>query len=94
MPDGKYVTFKMGDWEHFLRTHVIQDLEEKIIEDAVVIRRQDVFASPALDVYAGCITVAVKMMAPGPKRDNLVWIADYFHEQAVLASQVHSKVPD
>lgn len=63
------------------------------IDDAVVIRRQDLFAAPALHGYAASIDVAIRMGDPASMRD-LKAVADYFHEQAVLADAESYKLPD
>jgi len=91
MLDDKYVVFKSED---FLDETVLPtDVEP--ITDAVVIRRQDMFAPPALHVYANSIAMAVKMIdINAAERKPLQAIADYFHEQAVLAEAEAWKWPD
>jgi hypothetical protein len=97
--EAKYVVVKVDDLRVTSVDHEVVEWEasfcsEDVVYDAVVIRRQDVFAPPALDAYASSIRVAVDLMAPGPTRDHLKEIADYFHEQAVLAWDTQRKVPD
>jgi hypothetical protein len=108
MEDSKYVVFHreyhrqwMDEWPE-----VNPEEEPREIEDAVVIRRQDVFAASALFSYANSIRTATEIMemeraARGGDRtdldemvDRLNEIADYFVGQAELASKSASKIPD
>lgn len=82
----------------------LTDLRE--IPDAVVIRRQDVFAASTLFAYANSIRTATEIMemcraevgAPRAQldevSDRLNGIADYFVTQAERATKSASKVPD
>jgi hypothetical protein len=99
--DNKYVVFKRDEFRDWFCTvgdhsHGVNVL--KAVEDAVVIRRQDAFAPPALDAYANAITVALELIKEGvtsnPKAVALRDIADYFHQQAALAWSVERKLPD
>lgn len=94
----KYVTFKVEEFQEFL-----ERMKDKgsapmpaEVEDAVVIRRQDVFAPPALDSYANSIVVALEALPDGfdHLRAQLREKADYFHEQAELAWHTNRKLPD
>jgi hypothetical protein len=81
------------------------------LPDAVVIRRQDLFAGPALHSYAAAISIAVKLSRDNgiAKQGNrtvdevlddaasirhMQGVADYFHEQALLADEEGWKTPD
>lgn len=71
------------------------------VDDAVVIRQQDIFAGPALHVYSASINAAIMAIKDrDPKADcrKLQSIADYFHEQATEADQLAGseagKIPD
>lgn len=100
----KYVVFKREDWKRAINeandrmdrglvplassfTRLI-DIE---VDDAVVIRRQDVFAPPALAMYANSIRTALDVAQlhevgdPNETARRLQAIADYFHEQSELA---------
>lgn len=99
--DNKYVVVKREEWDALLRVAPAMVAEHfpEPIPDAVVIRRQDVFAPPALDTYANAIYTAVEIlrMQNGQHADEarrLLNIADYFHGQAVTAWQTNRKVPD
>jgi hypothetical protein len=103
MPEGKYVVFKTEDWNTIFNCleEVFELKKEsgvlirgKILDDAVVIRRQDIFAPPALDAYSNSILVSLAMMGPGETKERLKDIASYFHEQAVLSWDTDRKVPD
>lgn len=112
----KYVVFKKGEWDawwevwHGKMTDAIQGhedpgrmgfkLDELRLEDAVVIRRQDVFAPPALDAYSNTLRTAVEALKAGKGGYNdklvahLTEVADYFHEQASLSWETNRKMPD
>lgn len=106
--DEKYITFKRAEFVEWAKSAVAaldKSAQEsgydedprgypQPLEDAVVIRRQDYFAGPALHSYAHGISLAVKLAAPGKRALELQSIADYFHEQAVLADEEGRKVPD
>ncbi len=75
------------------------------VRDAVVIRRQDVFAPPALDAYANGIQVAIEVLVAegwvdgdgvgeGDTIHRLRNLADFFHGQAALAWDADRKIPD
>ena len=98
--DEKYVTFNRQALLEFLGT--IPAYQEMIIDavhrltlgDAVVIRRQDKFASPCLATYAAMIGL-VAMEHPDPSvKTDLLNIADYFEGQAKLAAEEGYKLPD
>lgn len=95
--DEKYVVFKRDEWEQYFRTQGASILVA--VEDAVVIRRQDVFAPPALDAYANSISVAVEALQGREGVDTaliakLLKVADYFHSQAQTAWITERKLPD
>ena len=105
MADGKYVVFKADDWgilckmmkEHFPE----EDFDNAstyigTVHDAVVIRRQDMFAPAALHVYASSISMAAQLLisSDADKAQSLQRIADYFHEQATEAEAEAWKLPD
>ena len=102
-PDEKYITFKRDEFMEVMtpqaRNMVTSQmhLEEVVavaIPDAVVIRRQDKFASPCLATYAAMIGM-VAMEHPDKKtQTELLAIADYFEEQAKLAAEEGHKLPD
>ena len=96
----KYVVFKREDFEEarkYLRGRSILPEE---VPDAVVIRRQDVFAAPAFRIYsngiAASLAVAAKLVTPGLTLHDtgLERIARYFEQQAELSEQEQRKVPD
>lgn len=78
----------------------LMTLNQMEIDDAVVIRRQEVFSGPALAAYAHGIHIAIKVARlhetgePNETARRLVEIADYFHEQSELAYGESFKIPD
>jgi hypothetical protein len=106
--DAKYITFKRQDfleWLGFLHSQdpstyalpvLVKDVNDLAIADAVVIRRQDLFASPALATYAatiGMVSVALKQSGARHTED-LLKVADYFQRQSELAADEGWKYPD
>jgi hypothetical protein len=99
-PD-KYIVFKREDFEPWLYRMNAVDVVPldgtpvpHALPDAVVIRRQDLFAGPALHSYSNNMAMAARMVAEGDEQKRLLGIADYFHEQAVLADAEGWKLPD
>jgi hypothetical protein len=99
-PD-KYITFKRDDWDDFVTnsTDIAPGAGENFAQlrslpDAVVIRRQDLFAGPALHAYSASIAIASKLNSDPELTKSLRNVADYFHEQAVLADAEGWKLPD
>lgn len=99
MKDSKYIVFKREEYELWLyraeaKEHL--DYHPISIDDAVVIRRQDVFAPPALDAYGNAILCVVEAIKEKDEdlAERLQDIADYFHGQANLAWQEKRKMPD
>lgn len=97
----KYVTFKRDEFEEAKRAgsgRMYNTPQE--VEDAVVIRRQDIFAAPAFRAYsatiASSLVVAAKIVAPGMVIHNtgLERISRYFEGQAELSEAEDRKVPD
>lgn len=90
----KYITFNRDELDKFLNDDdLFSKLEMLSLEDAVIIRRQDRFASPALFVYANMIEIVAKNHPDREIRNELQAIADYFHEQGVLAGEEGYKIP-
>lgn len=91
--DDKYIVFPRDQFkEQLSKLHprLFQDIE---IPDAVVIRRQDVFAPPALHSYAMAMAVAISLTDDEVTRKRLQRVADYFHQQAEAASEEAYKLP-
>lgn len=97
MGDGKYVIFKQEEFDKWY-TDILQaanPMAPPPIEDGVVIRRQDVFAPPALDAYANSIQIALSIGAVNETHtSHLRKVADFFHQQAVLSWNANRKLPD
>lgn len=90
--DDKYVVFKREDFENWLTDAGWQELPA--IDDAVVIRRQDVFAGPALSIYASTIGIVASQHSDSDVRQRLLDISDYFARQAEAAYDESYKLPD
>jgi hypothetical protein len=102
--DDKYVVFKRDEFMEAMHpqalNHASAELKTKevldlVLPDAVVIRRQDYFAAPALNAYASCIAIAARLMQHDlVRQQDLISVADYFHQQAELAAEEGWKLPD
>jgi hypothetical protein len=91
--DDKYVTFKRDDLYEALKGQPIS-VAALEIKDAVVIRRQDFFASPALAGYAASIAIAIQLTDDPKRAQQLRYVADYFERQSELAADEGWKLPD
>jgi hypothetical protein len=92
----KYIVFKRRE---FMQTvGDIDGLTERYegleVPDAVVIRRQDKFASPCLATYASMIALVAQNISDTNVGKELLAIADYFEDQAQLAAAEGYKLPD
>jgi hypothetical protein len=99
MSDDKYITFKSEDFYTLLDRDSIGDasfyekLKSIALADAVIIRRQDLFASPCLATYASMISLVASREADPDVRVDLMRVADYFEDQAKLAADEGYKLP-
>lgn len=107
MKDEKYIVFKREDWDRYTsRSGCGANVAKALLplDDAVVIRTQDVFAAPALDGYANAIRTGMAIATLGPLENNaeaneIHWrlgeIADYFHDRACESwERGDKKIPD
>jgi hypothetical protein len=104
--DEKYITFNREEFMQWLGemstydlremsvAEILSKLENLSLADAVVIRRQDYFASPALAGYAASIGVTLHMVEDPKTRAQLMAVADYFQRQSELAADEGWKLPD
>jgi len=104
--DSKYISFKRQEfleWLGLMSTLDLRDVEpERLykdatalsLDDAVIIRRQDKFASPCLLTYAVMISMVGKDHPDPAVRADLLDIADYFNRQGELAGDEGWKLPD
>ncbi len=110
----KYAVFKREDVQEAFKAELGKPLEQTTVstiyakltgaelEDAVVIRRQDIFAPPALEMYSSSILTAIQLAKADLQEGDelpiqikkLEEIAGYFQEQAELAYTTDRKIPD
>jgi len=90
--ETKYVTFRR-DKMLFLSDGYLTFRVDDELTDAVVIRRQDTFASPCLFAYSSMISIVAKNHQDPVVAKELQIIADYFHDQGVLAAEEGFKLP-
>lgn len=91
--DDKYAVFKRDNAISVTDGFVTFRVDDEL-PDAVVIRRQDVFASPALATYAACIAITATLTEDVDRREGLIRVSDYFEGQAALAADEGHKLPD
>lgn len=106
----KYVVFKIEDFNDMVGRmgdpgltlpHPLRVLMDKAVDDATVIRRQDMFASVPLHAYACAVNAAMTLLRKQHggfsqrEMDNLQKVFDYMVGEAEMAAQhIGSKVPD
>ncbi len=98
--DNKYIVFNRSEFNKFLKNtfdflnpNMFEGLDEIEINDGIVIRRQDQFASPCLLTYATMISMVAQNHPDEKIKAELQIIADYFHNQGVLAGEEGWKLP-
>lgn len=100
--DVKYIVFKRDEFNKWWQQIVATDEDYKVtwpspVTDAVVIRKQDVFAPPALDAYANSIAVVIQLLNQMEEHADTVAalssVADYFHSAAAESWQMSRKTP-
>lgn len=105
MSDDKYITFKRDEFDEWV-ANLMNDVEilmpnvvvlPEELQDAVVIRTQDLFAGPALHAYASSIAVAMQVLREVSHEERalqLSEIADYLFQRAEEADAQVGKLPD
>jgi hypothetical protein len=88
----KYVVYKRED-SILVTEGYTTFMDTAELSDAVVIRRQDLFASPCLATYASMISLVAKNHSNPDVGKELLAIADYFEDQARLAAEEGYKLP-
>ena len=93
--DDKYLVFNRAQFMERMTGLPVHPLLDHIeIKDAVVIRRQDRFASSALAGYANAIALVISLTDDDKLRDELLHVSDYFQRQSELAAEEGWKTPD
>jgi hypothetical protein len=94
MQDEKYLVFKKKEFLEQFPKWTSADLPQPL-EDATVIRGQDMLAQPLLSVYVDMIAVILKTGGlSDTERVNLQRTSDYFHDRAAEAHELGFKLPD
>ena len=91
--ENKYIVFKRKEFEDTVAQELMVRYEGIALKDAVVMRRQDKFASPCLLTYAAMMAMVAEQQPNRKKRAELLAIADYFHQQGVLAGEEGVHLP-
>jgi hypothetical protein len=96
--DEKYIVFKRDEFNAWWEEHYGPLPTPQELEDAVVIRTHDIFAGPALHVYAHSIGLNVRYCSEKLTALRLQRIADYFETRATEADEYAAddtaKIPD
>jgi hypothetical protein len=102
--DPKYIVFKADEFDTFKKEgvwEVTNAVYPQAVDDAVVIRLKDPFASTALYTYCNTIMSFLELMDDRDvtmtegERQTLLDIADYFHGQAMDSEKIKGKrLPD
>ena len=87
-----------NDWGDLQAKYTVTKLDGTPVDDAVVIRLKDPYASSALHAYTNAILTVLDLLAdkldPDTYQEQLD-IADYFHQKAVESSEIKGKrLPD
>ena len=102
--DDKYVVMKKEDFWLLVGylndgkrsdIEVVEEVAVNMLHDAVVIRRQDYIAAPALSAYANLLGLAAIAMATADPETGarMLRVADYFERQSGLAVDEGYKWP-
>jgi len=98
----KYVVLKHEDWckilsdlLEFVPARLFDEMNTyPIISDAVVLRKQDKLTGPCLHLYATTAALAAELSTDEVDVSRLLQISDYFHEEALDADSMDTKLPD
>ena len=93
LSNDKYWVFKKED-AILVTEGYVTFMETAELPDGVVIRRQDLFASPCLATYASMIALVARNITDTAQAAELLAIADYFEDQAKMAADEGRKLPD
>lgn len=98
--DEKYLVFKREEYEAWakkegLETTFAYPLPEPL-DDAVVLRHQDLLCAPMLGLYRDMLTMILKIdeMGDAFSPENLQKVADWMDENAAEAADTGWKLPD
>lgn len=96
---SKYVVFNRAEYEQAFAMSATKPVYywAKEIDDAVVIRKQDAFATAGLSAYANAVITAAEVIASYGdhiRANELMEIADFFAAQSDEARSMASKLPD
>jgi len=94
--EAKYRVFKLEDWDRWQMEYK-PPATPFPLEDAVVIRLKDPFATTALYTYANTILSYLELTPDlDPEvHQRMMEIADYFHQQATISQEIKNRrLPD
>lgn len=94
--NDKYVVFKADDWNGMVEhaPKLREWGENYALDDAVVIREQDLLAAPMFGLYRDMITLIIKAHSQPVDIPALMRLADTFDTFAAEATDQGFKLPD
>lgn len=91
----KYVVFKAEEWDGLNMGQITALPLPEEVPDAIVLRKQDVFAYQALMGYAGAVQTAIEVgVFDHDTINQLGEVRDYFADEAQSALVSSHKLPD
>lgn len=103
MKDDKFIVFHRDDWDKHGQLFAEEFEADYAIEDATVIRGQDIFAASAFFNYSNNVITTMEILGAlaedvSPEfqevLDDLQRIADHFHDLGVASAEMPNKLPD
>lgn len=98
--DDKFIVFKRDEWDKWKSDGMSRGEAPDVVEDAVVLRLQDEFASTAIRAYSDAVVTVIGIMQGiGYKvPESLLSISDHFVELSEQAQNLKQRfetgVPD
>lgn len=93
--DAKYLVYKQEEMTNWVESNLaIAQTIPAALDDAVVIRLKDPYASSALHAYTNAILTVLDILDNNIDPDEYqrqLDIADYFHSQAVASGEIKNK---
>jgi len=101
--DTKYIVFRRDDWEKHGGLLGDDFASDYAVEDAAVIRGQDIFAASTFFNYSNNVITTQEILAAlvedaseefDEMLSSLQAIADHFHDLGVASAEMPNKLPD
>lgn len=95
MKDSKYLVWKRNEMEKWMSERATEGLPSPV-PDAVVIRRQDIFAPPAFDAYANAIQCVIEALlkVSGELEEPMSKVPEFFPATTFTPQEVAKRLQD